>query len=249
MELREHILLADLTAIKLGGAARYVITAKSSADVQEAFNFARERGLRVAPVAGGNAVLAADQGFDGVVILLQGEVVKPGKSLQTLFAGDVLPGIGSVGGAVVDNAVVGSEEIGRQINSLTVLRPDGKREAVLPDVCGFGLHRSIFQTTTNIVLQVTGTISALPQASPLPASSIRLFHDMPDVSAAQVIRELGLAERTMGGISLWGDDPAVALNTGVGTAEQLVQLMSLVKQQARDTLGIQLRDAVHYIGF
>jgi UDP-N-acetylenolpyruvoylglucosamine reductase len=32
------------------------------------------------------------------------------------------------------------------------------------------------------------------------------------------------------------------------TADDVVQLMSLVKQQVRDTMGIQLRDAISYLG-
>ena len=245
MQQREHVSLAELCALRLGGEARYVLEPKNSVEIQGAVQFAKARGLPYAILGGGGAVLPADQGFDGVVIRLIGDRIKENVDEQTVFAGATLPSGSSIGAAVVDNEA----GIGALLKTMTVVTDQGTTEMLLPDVCHFGEHRSVFQTAKMIIASVTGAFQSLPSSNILPANGLRLFFDRPDKPAQQIIRELGLAERRLGGIQLWRDDPAVAINDGTGTAEQVVQLMSLVKQQARDTLQIQLRDAVHYLGF
>ena len=69
MKIRENVLISELTTMRLGGAARFVLEVESKDDVVEAFRFAEERGLPVWMMGGGANTLGHDEGFPGVVIL------------------------------------------------------------------------------------------------------------------------------------------------------------------------------------
>ena len=74
MEILENVPLAPYTTFKIGGPARWFGEAASEADILEAVNFARERGLPLFVLGGGSNLLVSDSGFGGLVlrIALQG---------------------------------------------------------------------------------------------------------------------------------------------------------------------------------
>lgn len=69
MKIRENVLISDLTTMRLGGVARFVLEVSSKDDVAEAFKFAEERGLPVWMMGGGANTIGRDEGFPGVIIL------------------------------------------------------------------------------------------------------------------------------------------------------------------------------------
>lgn len=69
MKIRENIPISTLTTMRLGGAARYVITIKSPEQIIEAFAFATERNLPVWVMGGGANTIGHDEGFPGVILL------------------------------------------------------------------------------------------------------------------------------------------------------------------------------------
>lgn len=69
MKIRENVPIAELTTMRLGGAARYAITVTEVAEVAEAYAFATERGLPVWAMGAGANTIGHDEGFDGVIIL------------------------------------------------------------------------------------------------------------------------------------------------------------------------------------
>lgn len=64
-----------------------------------------------------------------------------------------------------------------------------------------------------------------------------------------LIKDVGMAGMRMGGIEISELHANFFLNTGQGTAEQVVMLVSMVKQRVRDTHGIQMTEEVQFIGF
>ncbi len=68
MEVREHVPLAPLTTLGVGGPARYFADAYTETDVREAVQFAQSRGLPLFVLGGGSNLLVADTGFDGLVL-------------------------------------------------------------------------------------------------------------------------------------------------------------------------------------
>ena len=74
-------------------------------------------------------------------------------------------------------------------------------------------------------------------------------NDDGSIPAWKLIAEVELAGYRLGGMQISDQHANFMINTGQGTADQAVQLMSLVKQRVRDTLGVQLHDEIKLIGF
>jgi UDP-N-acetylmuramate dehydrogenase len=74
MRIEEGVELARFTTLGTGGPARAFARPESEADVEEALRWAQERSLAVAVVGLGSNLLAADEGFDGLVLKLGGEL-------------------------------------------------------------------------------------------------------------------------------------------------------------------------------
>lgn len=68
MEVRENVLLAPFTTLKVGGGARYFIEAANDRDVEDACTFARQKNVPFFVLGGGSNVLVGDVGFPGLVI-------------------------------------------------------------------------------------------------------------------------------------------------------------------------------------
>ncbi len=69
------------------------------------------------------------------------------------------------------------------------------------------------------------------------------------ISAWRVIQEVGLKGMQIGQIQISPIHSNFMINLGGGTADQVMQLLSLVKQRVRDKLGMQLHEEVQYLGF
>lgn len=69
MNIRENVPISELTTMRLGGAARYVLTVTTPNEVIEAYGFAKQRHLPAWVMGGGANTLGHDEGFKGVIIL------------------------------------------------------------------------------------------------------------------------------------------------------------------------------------
>lgn len=67
-ELTQHVPLAPHTTLRLGGAARWFCTARSTDALIRALSWARERGVPVTILGGGSNVIVPDEGLDALVI-------------------------------------------------------------------------------------------------------------------------------------------------------------------------------------
>jgi UDP-N-acetylmuramate dehydrogenase len=74
VRIEEGVALARFTTLGTGGAARAFARPESDAEVEEALRWAQERSLTVRVVGLGSNLLAADEGFDGLVLKLGGEL-------------------------------------------------------------------------------------------------------------------------------------------------------------------------------
>jgi UDP-N-acetylenolpyruvoylglucosamine reductase len=83
----EGMPLARLTTIGTGGAARAFAKPATVAELERALAWAAERGLPVAVVGLGSNLLAADEGVDGLVLKLAGELASVRAEGKTLAAG------------------------------------------------------------------------------------------------------------------------------------------------------------------
>jgi UDP-N-acetylmuramate dehydrogenase len=66
--IQEHVSLAPLTTIGLGGTARYFTTCHTTDELLGALKYAQDRNLKTHILGGGSNTIFSDDGFDGLVI-------------------------------------------------------------------------------------------------------------------------------------------------------------------------------------
>jgi UDP-N-acetylmuramate dehydrogenase len=153
------------TWFQLGGCARYLFRPRDVNDLASLLARAKQADVPFKVLGAGANVLVSDDGFDGVVVRLDGDAfckVKRRASLWDVGAGvdltslargcsergfsglECMAGIpGSVGGAVRMNAGGRSGEIGDVVREIDALRPDdGAVETLVRDEISFGYRRT-----------------------------------------------------------------------------------------------------------
>ena len=168
MKIQDHIPLARLTSLHVGGPARYVITLDSKEAALEALGFARQHKLPWKVLGKGSNTLFPDKGYNGVILLMSNraitfeeDTIRAGagvfmrmlvtKALEKNRRGlEELAGIpGTVGGAVRGNAGTWNTEVKDVLVEVTTLQPNEAGEyqevVVALPACGFGYRHSIFK--------------------------------------------------------------------------------------------------------
>jgi len=69
------------------------------------------------------------------------------------------------------------------------------------------------------------------------------------VPAGWIIERAGLKGKAMGGAQVSEQHTNYIINTGQASAENVIMLVSYVKQQVREQFGVQLVEEVNYLGF
>jgi UDP-N-acetylmuramate dehydrogenase len=167
MLLREQEPLAPLTTFGIGGPARWLIEADSEDSLVKAASFAREQNVPLFVLGGGSNVLAADEGFPGVVVRVALRGIQQTGNRFRVAAGEdwdgfvthaialgfggieCLAGIpGTVGGTPVQNVGAYGQEVSDTIVSVRVLDRKSLAFSELPaQACAFAYRRSIFNTS------------------------------------------------------------------------------------------------------
>jgi UDP-N-acetylmuramate dehydrogenase len=172
VRIDEHVPLAPLTTLGVGGPARYFCEARSEQDVREAVVFARERELPMFVMGGGSNLVVSDAGFAGLVVkvaimgIAQRSVgsgrarfdVAAGEdwdafvasTVQSGFAGlECLSGIpGTVGGTPVQNVGAYGQEVRDTISEVRALHLASLESVALANAdCHFGYRTSRFNTS------------------------------------------------------------------------------------------------------
>ncbi len=91
MKIDEGVVLSRFTTLGTGGAARAFARPESLDELGQALHFARERELEVATIGLGSNLLVADEGFDGLVVKLAGELAAADVRDDLLVAGGGAP--------------------------------------------------------------------------------------------------------------------------------------------------------------
>jgi UDP-N-acetylmuramate dehydrogenase len=181
--LRGDVPLAELTTLELGGLVQALVEVDEERDLVEALRWAAGERLPVAVLGGGSNIVAADSGFDGVVVrmMTSGIEVRAGhgddRVLVTASAGELwdelvemavaeglggiecLAGIpGTVGATPIQNAGAYGQEVADTIVAVRVLdRSTLEVQQLTPAQCGFGYRTSVFRQEPwrYVVLAVT----------------------------------------------------------------------------------------------
>ena len=171
---------------------------------------------------------------------------------------------GTIGGAVVGNAGCYGGDMSQVVESVSVLKGMTPARVSQSDLI-FEYRHSSFKGSDNTILEVTlrlkprdkGEIETKineclekrKQTQPLGSSCAGCVFKNPEGdSAGRVIDEAGLKGERIGGASVSEDHANFILNDGTATADQILQLISLIKMKVRDERGVQLEEEVRYIG-
>lgn len=175
----------------------------------------------------------------------------------------------TVGGAIWANLGARGSEIADFLVEATVLDSEGNVQVLSNEECQFTYRDSIFKHEHYIILdglfQLQKTDKEELRARFQELSQLRndtqdikamcagcIFKNPTDQTteaAAKLIDDLGLKGFSIGGAQISETHANFIINTGDATADDVVQLISYIKQQVRDKKGIQLMEEVEYIGF
>ncbi len=106
MKIRENVPIKDLTTMRLGGEAKYVIEVENEDDIKQAYNFAEEKKLPVWIMGGGANTIGRDEGFEGAIVLNRL------KGIRVLEQDDETILLEGYGGEVWDDFVKYATELG-----------------------------------------------------------------------------------------------------------------------------------------
>ena len=87
MNVEEGVALSRFTTVGIGGPAKAFARPETLNELEDALAWAAERGLAVATIGLGSNLLVADDGFDGLVIKLAGELAAAEIDGERLVAG------------------------------------------------------------------------------------------------------------------------------------------------------------------
>jgi UDP-N-acetylmuramate dehydrogenase len=184
----ENVPLAPFTSLKIGGPARFFAPATTLAELREALQFARQKGVPFGILGGGTNLLVSDYGFEGVVIRLQMEGIRVSGCEIEAEAGVDLTGLvqrtaewglsgmeslagipGLVGGAIRGNAGAYGSSIGEVTTTVFALNSESLELVALDrEQCGFSYRSSRFKRDPRFIV-----VSALLTLTAGDAGAIR----------------------------------------------------------------------------
>ena len=165
--------LAELTSFRVGGPARFVLRPQSYEEIRQAIEYAASVEMPVTLLGKGTNILAADSGFDGLVIRFDTPLHEPvfdgtkviaccGTSLTQLSRETVKRGLsgmerlcgipGTVGGACAMNAGAYGGEIKQILKRIRVLR-NGRDEWIDVKDEDLGYRRSAYTFPGTVALE------------------------------------------------------------------------------------------------
>jgi len=222
LSIREHVPLAPLTTLRVGGPARFFCEVRTVEELKEAFAFAEAQKVPVCVLGGGSNVLVSDEGFSGLVVRMQiggvtyaddGDrmLVSAGagvgwdalveettqKGLWGLENLSYIPG--TVGASPVQNVGAYGVEVKDVLYAVQAYDMETHTVHTLaPDVCALGYRDSMFKRPEGKKFVVTRVIFALSKKiAPRVAypDVQKELHDTTEL-APQNVRETIIAIRT-----------------------------------------------------
>lgn len=188
ISVREHVPLAPLTTLGVGGAATQFVECASAEDVLAARDIARGSLLPLRILGGGSNILVPDAGVNALIVRLTGNEIRIEKSderapliaeagvswdavveraaKEGLWGIENLAGIpGSVGAAPIQNIGAYGAELADVLESIDVLNLETGECAVMQkDDARFSYRDSIFKKDRSlVVLGITLALSLTPR--------------------------------------------------------------------------------------
>jgi UDP-N-acetylmuramate dehydrogenase len=164
--------MAPFTTLRVGGNAEAICFVEDLAALEKILAYGRRNNIPCLVIGKGSNLLVRDEGVEGLVILLRGELALIHRSGERLFAGAGLPlsellnycrrqglggleflaGIpGTVGGAVAMNAGAWGKETAEAVREVQMIAPSGEVITRSPSELCFSYRRLLLPQGTVIV--------------------------------------------------------------------------------------------------
>ncbi|MFB9238917.1 UDP-N-acetylmuramate dehydrogenase [Plantactinospora siamensis] len=227
--------LAPYTTLRLGGAARRLVTAESSDEIVQSVQQAQFAGEPILLLAGGSNVVIGDDGFPGTVVLIRSRGIEPvaetaetvtlrvaageswdGFVARTVAAGlsgcECLSGIpGSCGATPIQNVGAYGQEVAETISAVEAYdRVADEVVRMTAAECGFAYRSSVFRHSDRwALLSVDFTLARSPLSAPVRYAELarRLGVDQGERVELARAREAVLGLRAGKGMVLDPADP------------------------------------------
>jgi len=257
--LQENVSLAEYTTFKIGGPAKYFYIVKTTNDLIKATEFAKNKRLPYFILGGGSNLLVADNGFDGMIILMNNEkleignyriIAEAGVKLSALVKASVennLTGLewatgipGTIGGAVKVNA----SAFGSNISELV---RDVKEDNNIIFSIELELKKGNKEISKKLIKEYS---QKRKNTQPLEyASAGCIFKNVPGYGAGRLIDQAGLKGVKIGQAMISDKHANFIINLGGAKAKDVVELIDLIKQKVKDKFNIELEEEINYLGF
>jgi UDP-N-acetylmuramate dehydrogenase len=289
-EVRFNEPMSKHTSLGIGGPADLMLFPEDPLSLRAALSAAVSGGIPVLVLGGGTNLLVSDKGVEGIVVSLREfnkiELTKQqDETTGVIFAGagarlaavmnfaqkhglsgmESLAGIpGSIGGAVSMNAGSYGMEIGKLIESVTVMDMKGGLFVLRRDDMEFGYRSSSIPADRLILSANLKLLKSAPEeiqermievlerkreSQPLNESSAGcVFRNPPDDSAGRLIEEAGCKGMSRGGIEVSQIHANYFINRGPAHCRDFVDLMNEVKMKVKEKSGIDLEPEVRLAG-
>ena len=170
---------------------------------------------------------------------------------------------GTIGGAVVGNAGTADKWIGDVIEEVEVLDQNGEIKKLSGADCQFGYRGSRFQKTKEIVLRVVlklkkdsqekikqrmAEIIAKRTNQPKEKSAGSIFKNPKEKPAGWLIEKCGLEGKKIGDAQISPKHANFIVNLGQANCQDMLKLISLVKEKVKQKFGIVLDEEIKIVG-
>ncbi len=259
IKIQQNVSLKDYTTFKIGGSAKYFRKVESSDDLIKAVDFVKSKDLPFFILGGGSNVLVNDDGFDGLVIMMNNRKIKISNNRIIAEAGvrlgdlvrfsikNSLTGLewaigipGTVGGAVkMDAHAFGSD--------ILQLVKDMKKQGDIIFSVGMELKKGSRQESKKLVKQY---IEKRKNTQPLNYPSAGcIFKNPSNNFAGQLIDKSGLKRTKIGRAMISDKHANFIVNLGRAKAKDIVKLIRLAKRTVKEKYRIDLEEEIEYLGF
>ncbi len=178
--ISENVLLKDYTTFKVGGPAKIMIKVNTVKELCDVIAYLNKCQATYMIIGNGSNLLVSDEGYDGIVIKLEGDFTKVETKENVISAGsgtllvnvckealnNSLTGLefaygipGTVGGAIVMNAGAFEGEMSMVVTGVEAVTKEGELIYVAPHSLRFGYRRSEVRKTGLIVTKVDFTLT------------------------------------------------------------------------------------------
>ena len=258
----ENVPLKRLTSFGTGGAAKIVVQPKDTRELCAVMAFCKEHALPFFCLGGGSNVLASDDGYSGVVIVVGRFMSQIYFENGTLVAQAGIPAC--VGGAAYMNAGCFGREMSDVVAGVVAADENGEHEFGHTR-CGFGYRRSAFQSNGMIITRVSFGLK--PEAPETIRASMReilekkkltqpleypsagsIFRAEGGAPAGLLIDRAGLKGLRIGGAEISSKHANFIVNKGGARTKDRLELMGAAGSAVKRKFGVVLKPEIKYLG-